>query len=173
MGKRGFGGFFLSKQKNALEKEEIAKLLKVSPEVLQQFEEAYHSVLENEIPEGYFEYNAKQATERHSGLPAQTEGMDDIIERIVEELIDQTPIWKYDGISVTAKKAPYRIKQGFVTNNDLKCFPEKERPMLTGKLIKKDINREVYPLILNTYCEYRKEKDPYKKIPCMECFVRD
>lgn len=161
---KGIRELFLPKRKNNFEKEKIAEMLKISPEYLEQFENEYRAVMEGEIPEQYFDYNAKQAAELHSGIPEQIEGMDEIINRIVEELIDQTPIWKYDGVTITATEAPYQIKQGFVTNNDLERFPKQERPMLSGKLIKKDINGEAYPLILKIYHDYKKEKNPGKKM---------
>ena len=163
MGKRSFRELFLPKRKSITEKEAIAEMLKINPDLLDQFENAYHAIVDNKKTENFFDYNAKQAAEMHRGVPEQEEGMDEIIERIIEELIDQTPIWNYDGHIVTANAAPLQMKEGFVTNEELMKFSEKERPMCTGRLIKKDISAEAYPLILNTYELFQKESDPDKK----------
>lgn len=139
-------------------KDEIAKLLGESPEMLRQFEKEctrLEEVASND--DTLFSLNAKQA----SGMvqkPAVDVSTEDIIDRIVLELVDQTPVTtiKSDGILDIGFMNSDHLYEP-VSNEEILALPKELRPQLTGKLMKVDIDEPSYPAVLSFYAEYLKE----------------
>lgn len=129
-----------------LSKEEIAQLLNTTPEALSAFEAAYGAVCEEENKNSgnFFKLNSRDAA-CHTDTDAapDTKALE---ERIVAELLGENLLTDH----VSAEP---------VTNEELRLLPEHERPQLTGHLIKKDINADSYPILLDTYARWTRTRD--------------
>ena len=84
-----------SKKEAKIEKDKIADLLKTNPEALEAFEEAYRKEVMtwdtsfDDMP------NAKQAADQMDH--EMSEDVDNLVDRIVQELIAQTYVYKFNG----------------------------------------------------------------------------
>lgn len=148
-------------------KDDIAALLRTDKNALKAFEEAYAaSALQTDtLPENFFEINAKQMADMAEGI--ELEGcdidLDDMISRIVNELLNQTFIYEFDG--KTSHRTKYIGTQvaNPVTNEEIMSLPENLRPQLTGNLMKVDISQPSYAVLLDSYMRYVNEKNPKTK----------
>lgn len=152
------------KKKNDIAmKNQIAKLLNMDPAAFEKFEEAYRKqALDNgPISDNLFDVSAKQAAGERGSEVMQKE-MQDLVDKIVSELIAQTPWYEYDGTAVHTGGGS--LPEGFVpvTQKDLNAFPLEMRPQLTGNLMLKDIAEPAYMVVLEHYQEYL--KSPKSKI---------
>lgn len=152
------------KKKNDITmKNQIAKLLNMDPAAFEKFEEAYRKqALDNgPISDNLFDVSAKQAASERGSEVMQKE-MQDLVDKIVSELIAQTPWYEYDGTAVHTGGGS--LPEGFVpvTQKDLNAFPLEIRPQLTGNLMLKDIAEPAYMVVLEHYQEYL--KSPKSKI---------
>lgn len=125
-------------------KDEIAKMLKTTPEALDAFEKAYKAVEDTDHDEdNLFVMNSRQAASenRVGHLPEHIdkEQLNKLINSIVDELIE-IPKGNYltDGKTL-------------ITNEDIKAVPESLRPQLTGTLCKVDIDEPAYISLLEFY----------------------
>lgn len=149
-----------AKKKEMLSCDEAAKLLATSPEALEAFEKAYaaHALQPEAIDDNFFGVNSRQAAAiKHSqDTDSGTEGLpEELIERIVTELVAQTKLYVYDGKSASTKTFPMLPEDTtLVTNADINRLPEKFRPDLTGELMKVDIGEPSYPALLYYYQQY-------------------
>lgn len=147
--------------KAAASKEEAARILKISPEALEAFEEAYRKGAMNdeggEDPE-----NAKQAARAYSrmigaaGMVPGGEGgpaSENAISRVVAELAAQTPVYVYDGERAYCRRQAAVLPDGqeTVSKAEIMALPEEMRPQLTGSLMKKDMRGDSYPALLMFY----------------------
>ncbi|MCM1236629.1 MAG: hypothetical protein NC489_41665, partial [Ruminococcus flavefaciens] len=166
-----FGGPEKDLKKAAATKEEAARILKTSQEALEAFVKAYEkgALDAPDDPSAAFGVNAKQAVEIHKTIAGQQWGQegedaaqdaqgasDALIARIVAELAAQTPVYVWDGEKAYLKVQP-KLTDGtpMAGKADIMALPEAMRPQLTGNLMKKDLNGEAYPLLLNMYNSYR------------------
>lgn len=137
-------------------KDEIAKMLKTTPEALEVFEKAYKAVEEDtdHDEDNLFAMNSRQAASEnrtgHFPEHIDKEQLNKLINSIVDELIE-IPKGKY----LTAENA-------LITNKDIKAVPESLRPQLTGTLYKVDINEPAYISLLEFYKKAIIEKNPKK-----------
>lgn len=147
-------------QSKALTKDDIAQLLKTTPEALTAFEQAYQtaSLYKEESPETLFAINSRQAhdhlAEQHATtLPDNIDEayLNELTNRIVDELLC---------ISDT-KRLPDN-KQTPVTWEEVKQLPKELRPNLTGYMMTRDINEPAYIQLLTTYHEMINESNPKK-----------
>lgn len=152
-----------NKEKNDIAvKDEVAKLLNVNPDAISAFEAAYRrQILDSgAVSDNFFEVNAKQAADRRE-RPVLENELDTLIERIVNELLEKTQVYEYDGIS--AKRygfsGPENEKTDPVTLRDINRFPEEIRPQLSGNLTKVDIAGPQYITLLEEYRKYLKSPD--------------
>lgn len=133
-------------KKNELSKDEIAELLKIKPELLEQFENAYKNISEQPEKKNFFKVSAKQAVqERKDNKIDYQVNLDNTIEQIVEELLVQA------GISNKELK--------FLEAPELNVIPEKFRPQLSGKLLQKHIEQDSYITLLANYKRWVEKKD--------------
>lgn len=149
------------KEKEELEtKKRIAELLKTDVQALKEFETAYaKTVLTEPATNDFFSVNAKQAANAVN-KPAVDVATEDIINRIVNELLAQTD-------SMTAfSDGRYEVSlaEGHydgtpVTAEEIYALPEKLRPQLTGTLMKIDVPEPSYQAVLSYYLEYLKAPD--------------
>lgn len=116
---------FLPKRKNvkSLSLGEAVKILKADPKFLDKFEEMYRKADSSENDSNnLFDINAKQAAEEKEGILSNGCSQD-IINRIVDELLSQTVVWKFDGKRVNGTL-------------DTKSLPETEVKVLKEELLK-------------------------------------
>lgn len=146
-----------------LNKDAIADLLRVSPEALAAFEEAYKVNALNQEPDDFFSTNSRHAARDKHTIDEQKASapyhcVEAIIElpalqnRIVDELLAQTETYVFDG-HVTkhfaGKSLPTSTEP--VQNDDINALPAEFRPQLSGNLMKVDINEPSYPHLLWFY----------------------
>lgn len=151
-------------------KEQAAKLLQMSPEALDAFEAAYQK---NILDAGYdsgnlFDTSAKQAAGERNRAELD-EAAKQLTDRIVNELLVQTPYLDWNGEELTTgqclqepKALPGRESElpAPVTNADIMAMPEPMRPQLAGNLIKKDIGEPAYQALLMQYDMWKNAKTP-------------
>lgn len=136
---------FLKKTSNVISKEQIAQMLNTTPEALAEFEKAYNAVSdeENQASGNFFKLNSRDVAK-------QTEiSSDDIAaleNRIVNELLASSGL-------ISCKDEP------IVTKEEILNLPEELRPQLTGNLIKKDIAKDSYPMLLFDYAKWQETGD--------------
>lgn len=161
--------FLQSDDKATLTKDAVAELLGTTPEALAAFEASYRSnVLDAEVDTGsLFDTSAKQAA---AMLPQEdiNETAKKLNERIIAELLKQTPVMTYDGICLTIGKASIpssreTVLAAPVTLAEIKQVPEAIRPQLSGSLVKKDIGEDSSSVLLAAYKNWLEAKDPEKK----------
>lgn len=118
-----------------LAKDEIAKMLKTNPEALEAFEKAYETLPVED--HGIYAMNAKEAAAVHTS----PEGIDeDMVHRIVTELLSETEVYKYDGEAATSFAYPAAIKKS-VEKEELMKYDVRLRPQLTGTIMCKDCGK--------------------------------
>lgn len=131
-------------QNAQLSEEALLKVLRISPEMLDKFEHSYKTFMSDK--EG-MEPNAKLAVKNHkensqSELLTEADEMNDIVNRIVDELISQTQILKFDGKACHAEKGTPADSVNSVSLEEIMTLPEHLRPQLTGFLMQKYIADE-------------------------------
>ena len=157
-----------SQQERAtMAKDQIAALLNTTPEALAAFEASYQrDILNNTTENGhFFEVSAKQAAETIPSVDP-SEAAKALYDRIVKELISQTPILDYDG-----KKLQYLDPQNMLGNDDkrvtadeINALPEPMRPQLSGDLMLRDMPQDsTCASLLFFYKEWQEATDPKKK----------
>lgn len=155
---------------STMTKDNIAKYLRMNPEALAAFEDAYEKNVLNELPDpdDFFATNSRQAAEMKHSIDIEevntdqyTEDIENLEDRIVEELLSQTEVYVFDGKfghKVGLDALPDGTKA--VELNDINRLPEELRPQLSGNLMKKDINEPSYPGLLMFYHKYQTAKNP-------------
>lgn len=143
-----------------LTKEQIATLLQTNKEALEEFERVYKKDVLDVVPEapGVFDVNAKQAASFMNR--SEDENVDEMVHRIVNELLAQTSIYSYDGETVNISSMNMLPDKEMVTLDEVLAIDESNRPQLTGNLMKKDINGDSYSALLYQYNEFMTRKDP-------------
>ena len=139
-------------------KEELARLLRVSPDALDAFEEAYRrSALSGDFDsDNFFDLNSRQTSEmarQVDGLPEfDNELMLRLISDIVAELVSQTNAMVVSGGNVALVHfSPLPDGHRPVTAQEVAAVPEGVRPQLTGMLMQVDIDRIPSEAILTHY----------------------
>ena len=151
--------------KKLLTKDEIAELLQLKPELLDEFESAYEKHVLSTIDSNFFGINSKQASMLKE---VNSEGSDidtsDIERRIVNELLAQTQVYSYDRENGVKIENILSLPSGtpLVTNAEINELPINIRPELTGTLMKVDINEKSYPHLLYLYKDSIENKDKKK-----------
>ena len=136
-------------------KDEIAEMLKTTPNALEAFEKAYKAVEDTDHDkDNLFAINSRQAASEsrtgHFPERIDEEQLNKLINSIVDELIE-IPKGNY----LTDEKK-------LITNEDIKAVPESLRPQLTGTLYKVDIDEPAYISLLEFYKKAITEENPKK-----------
>lgn len=140
--------------KKSFSKEDAAKLLKMRPEALEAFEQAYHkaSIYEEDNSDNFFDMNSRQAVEAiKENTSENAQNAEILTKRIVDELLN-----------LNGQKRLTDENTKSVTISEIKELPEEIRPQLTGELMKIDIDAPSYAAVLDFYGRYQKEKNPKK-----------
>lgn len=120
-----------------ISRDEIADLLKVNPELLNDFEKAYKANSFEDDKDNFFNMSAKEAKELNRKRKIGLENLEETTAQIVSELLVQAGISNHE------------IK--YLEADEVNSIPEEIRPQLTGKLIKKDIAQPSYIAVLDYY----------------------
>ena len=151
---------FLEKIFNRSERElnDICEKLKLDKNVLKAFEENYKNASID---------NYSVLGENHFGQEKDSNNDYDVNEiktRIVNELVSETQVWKYDGKSNYYFEMP-RLLEGekYVDKLEVMNIPTSMRPMLTGNLMKVDINGDNGIYLLKMLKNSLEEVNPDKK----------
>ncbi len=135
-------------------KDMLAEFLKTTPEALNQFERSYAAHVLSKDPEGFFQTNSRQAAAQRQIIDYQSKGeganapmgdvdmeyVEQIKQRIVDELLAQTKLYVFDGRFGSVQELPALPEDTqMVTNEELKKISPHLRPELTGNLMKVDI----------------------------------
>lgn len=148
-----------------LSEEELLKVLRISPEMLDKFEHSYKAFMSDK--EG-MEPNAKLAVKSHkessqSALLTETDKINNLVDRIVNELIVQTQVLKFDGKTCKTIKGISADPVNPVSFEEIMALPEYLRPQLTGFLMQKDIADEsAGRMLLTQYLDSCDEALPEK-----------
>lgn len=139
-----------------LSKEALAEMLRTTPELLEEFEQQYRAAAYNTIPNpsNAFSINSRQAAE----MEREEEGavQEDLVERIVNELLTGLPMYIYDGEQGQQVIRYTAIPIGeAVSVEEVNALPLAERPQLTGTCSIRDIEQDSYPILLSMWAGYR------------------
>lgn len=162
-------GAMLSKKKNErFSYEELASMLKTSPDALKTFEDVYRTqVLESgTLSDNLLQWDTATVKAMLDKSVPFTKELDNLIDKIVAELMDNTRMYIYE-----PERGGYYVRYSTnqhilppVTNEDLKKFPEELRPQLTGKLMMVDVSEPSYKSLLQNYAEYKNAKNDRMKM---------
>ena len=146
------------------DKDKIAALLGTNAEALAAFEKAYPKEILNEpVSDNLFAVNAKQASDMQEHVTVEDACVDELIDRIVAELLQDTSYYTYKDGKPTSGTYHVLSPGTPVTREEIMELPEELRPQLTGNLMIRDIKDDAYPALLGIYADYKKEKNPKKK----------
>lgn len=133
-----------------LNEQEIVDLLKINPQLLEQFEKEYWK--HDGVRDGLFGVNAKQVATNVDNTET------DLVNRIVNELLDQTYRYRYDGKDGHIEKLCSDINE-YVTLDEINKLNKEERPQITGRYMPKDIKDDAYKMILWMYKKWKETGD--------------
>lgn len=131
-------------------KEEIAQILKTSPELLDSFETAYQSAsfAEESENDNFFKVNSRQVSREKHDSEGYADA-DNLYSRIVDELL--------------MDRKTLEDKADKVKLEEIMALPEEKRPQLTGTLVKKDIQQPNYMMLAENYARSLATEDPRAK----------
>lgn len=149
---------FLSK--NKLSKEEIAEMLKMSPEAYESFENAYQSIGMKQETDNFLDISIKDLKKENTNAIPTPERLEKICERIVMELLacSSIMIWKDGCLSID----DFPSVEDLVTLEEIQVLPKEIAPQLTSRYLQRDVQDDE-TMILWIYSQYLKEKNPKKK----------
>lgn len=144
------------KNKKTLSNKEIADFLKVNPEYLEEFEKAYQIASLNSDDDNFFKKNSRQAfiESRANNI---NEYYEDMVERVVKELLDISKVYEYkreNNLEYITEYLP--APNNLITKEEIMALPEHLRPELTGSMVKMDIGKgssEQIVFMLKKYLE--------------------
>ncbi len=150
-----------------LSNDEIAELLKTTPEALEAFERTYQTeVLGNESQsDNFFDLNSRMMSEL-SKQDSSSVDVSDIINRIVNEFLSEVFVYKYRRGVGQCFTSPSGLtdKEHAVTREDINALPQEIRPQATSYFQKRDIGAPSFDTLLYNLREYLNEKnDPGKR----------
>lgn len=129
-------------KKSEVSKDEIAAFLKTDIKALEMFEEAYNAHnMASGISDNLFKLNSKQVAEINAGVRLDVpNGIDNLIQRIVTELISKTVVYSYHDRKFDVVDLRRLLPANeFVTSLEVMSIPKEFRPSFTGNLMQIDI----------------------------------
>ena len=141
-------------KKEKVSKEDIAQLLKTTPEALDAFETAYKAAsFEEQEQKGFFGKNSRQAVREVLDEKEANKRSEEIIGRIAAELLGRSNL-------------------GSVRIEDVMQLPAAVRPQLTATAMKRDIGEPAYPMVLRMYADAEKyrQSDPKRAMQYYHMF---
>lgn len=155
-----------SAKTNIASLDEIAMLLKTSPETLAQFEDAYRNMALDQSTESdsIFDMNSRDAAKvMHEGNKGDTSDLvASITKRAVDELVEQTNCLNISKQKITAHKLIAHPSSP-LKNEDLRALPVSLRPQVTGNLMQVDTSGQSFVAVLEMYKKAQEDSDPKKQ----------
>ena len=148
-----------------ISEEELCKLLNTNLDALKAFEEGYERYSESQgLSDNLFRINSRQVAEIKEGMltdvPAE---LQDVVEKIVSDLVSQTIMYSYDGKRSIVFDYRRDLSQSRrVTAEEIQALPKNMQPDLTGSMIKRDIPGSGISLVA-MWDEYQKANNPNLK----------
>ena len=148
-----------------ISEEELCKLLNTNLDALKAFEEGYERYSESQgLSDNLFRINSRQVAEIKEGMltdvPAE---LQDVVEKIVSDLVSQTIMYSYDGKRSIVFDYRRDLSQSRrVTAEEIQALPKNMQPDLTGSIIKRDIPGSGISLVA-MWDEYQKANNPNLK----------
>lgn len=146
-----------------LSPDQIAQMLKLDKNALKEFENAYIAAdFANGISDNLFQINSRQMSELHKLNESNCEAANDMVHRIVSELIAQTQVYEYNPVTKTSVINDYShllSDTKLVTKEEINTLPKEVQPQLTGHLMQTDIPDSGAALLM-MYQKYKNEKSP-------------
>ena len=148
-----------------ISEEELCKLLNTNLDALKAFEEGYERYSESQgLSDNLFRINSRQVAEIKEGMltdvPAE---LQDVVEKIVSDLVSQTIMYSYDGKRSIVFDYRRDLSQSRrVTAEEIQALPKNKQPDLTGSMIKRDIPGSGISLVA-MWDEYQKANNPNLK----------
>lgn len=136
--------------------ERICKELKLDKTLLEEFEHAYKNASID---------NYSSLGKNHNGSKNETTpyALDELKERIVNELIVQTRIWSYNGGKTLVSEGQKLLGSNEVRKEEIEEVRVDLRPMLTGSLMKIDVNGDSGLTLLNNLRNSMQAKESNKQ----------
>lgn len=160
-----------------LSREDIASILKTTPEALDKFEEAYRTYAIDEPEElNPFDGNMRnQVQENHivsfnDISEKDLKAVKKLTERIVSELLSQTQTYTWDRATGESYVRESISCNCTVTQSDILSLPAEIRPQLSGCLMLKDIKGDSYESLLYFYARSKVDQDPKMRQTCYHHF---
>ena len=138
------------KENKLFTKEDIAKILKTSPEALKNYEEQY--AISDRVNDDLFSFSIKDAQEQIAYNETVVD--EDLCNRIVEELLSITPIMSCKDSIVTMQEEK-GLSENLVTKEELSKIPKIVRPQLTGTLVKRDLSEKAGDMLAYVFYKYK------------------
>lgn len=161
---------FLDLFKKSISKEEIAALLKTNPKALEEFEKAYSVNVLSQTSNNFFEINSRQINQDRNVIETsqnleELDGLDELVENIVNELLATTEIFKYSKNTIEVQNRKALSDNECVSRDAIEKFPLTVRPQLTATLQKRDIDNSTpsYVALLEMYKKMQETKNPVQK----------
>ena len=145
--------------------DEMAQILRTSPEKLKAFEKAYQvkaidSFDENDV----FGMDARTAVAQNQNRNLSDTCPDHIVDAIVKKLIGETRTIRFhDGKIDNCDWSPYGMDVPSVTKDELMAIDEPGRPALTHEYMRCHIPGETDGTLLYMWDQYQKATDPEMK----------
>lgn len=146
-------------KKPAITREQIAEMLKTSPEALDAFEKAYAAApidTHNDFVVNSRDAKKMQAPDLQSEDINKT--ISDIKSRIIDELLAKTFVWTWDGTDTKISAFDPDIIP--VTKEEIIKLPEPLRPQLTGSMMVKQITDPSSEILMQYYAGYVDSNTP-------------
>lgn len=150
-----------------MSRDEIAELLKISPEAFAAFEKEYSVTVLNQVSDDFFRINAKQAASEKDGIlcDEQYNKIGDIKQRIVDELLSEAEVYSYgnDGTCIHSRSVSGKATNT-VTPEEILSLSEDLRPQFTGSMmLTSGMNFSSGETTAFVYSKYLQEKNQQKK----------
>lgn len=145
-------------QSITLNRAEAARMLNTDPKALAAFEAAYQAAALTEAPVG-FKANSRLAAAGQDRTPDVSQAA--LVEQISKELLALTAVTTVDTSGV--RRTGFPEPEKWLTLKEMQAIPKDERPFLTGRVAKKEIEELSWRPLLYHYREFLKAKDPKKK----------
>ena len=131
-------------------REDIAKILRTSPEALKEMEERYSLI--DKTNDDLFSVSVK---DEQSNIAYNTHNIDyKVTEAIVQELLSITPIMTCKN-GITSIEESVGLPDKLVTAEELKNIPKAVRPQLTGTLMKRDTPEKAGKMLIYLWQKYQ------------------
>ena len=152
----------LKMKPKSMSKDDIAEFLRVTPQALAAFEQAYTKAALSMEDDNFFSVNSRDASAQNHLLDSTTlqenntfdaHELEALVSKIVKELLCETQLYVFDGTDVKTFTPAPNIPSASVSNEDLHSIPLSIRPQLTGRLMKVDMQGPNYQHLLWLYRE--------------------